>query len=49
MKPATFVNDLDSATYKINGLSMRVHRELRMGCLEAVYKDALEYELRLGV
>jgi GxxExxY protein len=48
MKPDTFVDDLKSLTYAINGLAMRVHRELGMGCLEAVYKDALEYELRLA-
>jgi GxxExxY protein len=48
MKPDTFVDDLKSLTYTVNGLAMRVHRELGMGCLEAVYKDALEYELRLA-
>jgi len=31
-------------SYKIIGLCMEVHRELGRGLLEAVYKDALEYE-----
>lgn len=48
MKPNTFVEDLNALTYRINGFAMRVHRELGMGCLEIVYKDALEHELRLA-
>lgn len=32
--------------YKIIGLCMEVHRELGRGLLEAVYKDALEYEFK---
>lgn len=30
--------------YKIIGICMEVHRHLRGGLLEVVYKDALEYE-----
>jgi GxxExxY protein len=48
MKPVTIVDDLNSLTYKVNGLAQRVHRELGFGCLEVVYKDALEYELQLA-
>lgn len=37
---------LKEESYKIIGLCMEVHRELGHGFKEAVYKDALEYELR---
>lgn len=33
-------------SYKIIGLCMEVHRELGPGFKEAVYKNALEYELK---
>lgn len=33
-------------SYRIIGLCMDVHRELGPGFKEAVYKDALEYELK---
>lgn len=35
---------LKEETYKLIGLCMKVHRKLGLGFLEAVYKDALEYE-----
>lgn len=35
-------------SYKIIGLCMEVHNNLGKGFLEVVYKDALEYELRLA-
>jgi GxxExxY protein len=35
-------------SYKIVGLCMEVHRELGHGFKEAVYKDALEYELQMA-
>lgn len=35
-------------SYKIIGLCMEVHRELGRGLLEAVYKDALEYEFKIN-
>jgi GxxExxY protein len=44
MKTITDDRNLNDLTYKLNGLAMRVHGELGMGCLEVVYKDALEYE-----
>ena len=34
-------------TREIIGICMEVHRELGFGFLEAVYKDAIEYELNL--
>jgi GxxExxY protein len=37
---------LKEESYKIIGLCMEVHRELGPGFQEAVYKDALEYELK---
>lgn len=48
MKALANIRELNALTYKINGLAMRVHQELGMGCLEVVYKDALEHELRLA-
>jgi GxxExxY protein len=36
---------LDRLSYELNGLAMRVHRELGQGFNEVVYKDALEIEL----
>ena len=33
-------------SYKIVGLCMEVHRNLGMGFKEAVYKEALEMELK---
>ena len=36
----------EELTYKLIGLCMEVHRTLGLGHLEAVYKDALEYEFR---
>ena len=33
-------------TYELIGIGMEVHRHLGHGFLEAVYKDALEYELK---
>ena len=40
------MNDLihKEEAYQIIGICMEVHRELGHGFLEAVYKDALEYE-----
>jgi GxxExxY protein len=35
-------------SYKIIGICMEVHNNLGPGFLEIVYKDALEYELRLA-
>ncbi len=35
---------LKEETYKIIGICMEVHNNLGAGFLEAVYKDALEYE-----
>ena len=32
--------------YKIVGICMEVHKHLRGGLLEIVYKDALEYEFQ---
>jgi len=37
---------LKEESYKIVGVCMEVHRELGMGFKEAVYKDALELELK---
>lgn len=34
--------------YKIIGLCMEVHRHLGPGLLEIVYKDALEYEIKIN-
>jgi len=48
METKANINELNGLTYKINGLAMQVHRELGMGCLEIVYKDALEYEFHLA-
>jgi GxxExxY protein len=33
-------------TYEVIGLCMKVHRKLGHGFLEAVYKEAIEIELR---
>lgn len=38
--------EYEDLTYKIIGLCMEVHRELGRGLLEALYKDALEFELK---
>ncbi len=35
-------------SYKIFGICMEVHNNLGPGFLEFVYKDALEYELRIA-
>lgn len=35
-------------SYKIIGICMEVHNNLGPGFLEIVYKDALEYELRIA-
>lgn len=37
---------LKEESYKIIGLCMEVHRQVGLGFQEAVYKDALEYELK---
>jgi GxxExxY protein len=34
-------------SYKLTGICMEIHRILGKGYLESVYKDALEYELKL--
>ncbi|HMQ68991.1 MAG TPA: GxxExxY protein [Ignavibacteria bacterium] len=35
-------------SYRIIGICMEIHRILGKGYLESVYKDALEYELKLN-
>lgn len=35
-------------TYKVLGICFEVHKELGSGFLEAVYKEAIEYELNLA-
>ena len=35
-------------SYKIIGICMEVHNNLVPGFLEIIYKDALEYDLRLA-
>lgn len=35
-------------SYKLIGICMEIHRELGMGFREIVYKDALEFELRIN-
>jgi len=35
-------------TYQLNGIAMEIHRILGRGFLEIVYKDALEYEFKMG-
>jgi GxxExxY protein len=37
---------LKEECYKMFGLCMEVHRELGPGFQEAIYRDALEYELK---
>ena len=39
-------NNLKDESYTIVGICMEVHRELGMGFKEAVYKEALEIELK---
>ena len=39
---------LKEESYQLIGICMGVHRELGMGFKEVVYKDALEYEFRMG-
>lgn len=34
--------------YKVVGICVEVHRHLRSGILEIVYKDALEYEFSMN-
>ncbi len=38
---------LKEESYQLIGICMEIHRELGMGFKEIVYKDALEYELKL--
>ncbi|MDP1677918.1 MAG: GxxExxY protein [Bacteroidota bacterium] len=38
---------LQQETHTIIGVCMEVHKELGHGLLEVVYKDAIEYELKL--
>jgi GxxExxY protein len=38
---------LKEESYQLVGICMEIHRELGMGFKEIVYKNALEYELRL--
>ncbi|MFM9944690.1 MAG: GxxExxY protein [Bacteroidia bacterium] len=38
---------LQQETYQIIGICMEVHSILGLGLLEVVYKDAIEYELKL--
>ena len=38
---------LKNETYELIGIWMEVHRNLGHGFSEIVYKDAIEYELRL--
>ena len=37
---------LQDESYQIIGICMEVHRILRRGLLEIVYKDAIEYEFK---
>jgi GxxExxY protein len=39
--------DLNKGTYEIIGACMKVHRKFGHGLLEAVYKEAIEIELRI--
>ncbi len=38
---------LQKESYQVIGICMEVHRILGPGLLEIVYKDAIEYELKL--
>ena|SRR5689334_9269476 len=40
------MGDLEKECYELIGLCMEVHRELGPGFSEAIYKDALEIELK---
>ena len=39
---------LKEESYQLIGVCMEVHRELGMGFKEIVYKDALEFELKMS-
>lgn len=41
-------DSLNDLTYKIIGICFEVHNELGPGFLEVVYKDAIEYELKMN-